>query len=49
MTRRNIKVVKKIIDENPQSIEDYRNGKKESLGFLVGLVIKKLEEKQILK
>lgn len=34
------KIVDKIISENPQSIEDYKNGKDRALGFLVGQVMK---------
>ncbi len=33
-------IVVRIISENPQSIEDYRNGKDRALGFLVGQVMK---------
>ncbi|AAO36863.1 aspartyl/glutamyl-tRNA(Asn/Gln) amidotransferase subunit B [Clostridium tetani] len=40
-----LEVVKRIIDENPQSIEDYRNGKNRVLGFLVGLVMKETRGK----
>ena len=28
--------VRKVIDENPQSVSDYLGGKKRALGFLVG-------------
>jgi aspartyl-tRNA(Asn)/glutamyl-tRNA(Gln) amidotransferase subunit B len=34
------KIVKKIISQNPKSIEDYKSGKKESLNFLIGQVMK---------
>ncbi|KGO12646.1 Asp-tRNA(Asn)/Glu-tRNA(Gln) amidotransferase subunit GatB [Clostridium botulinum] len=40
-----LEVVKKIIDNNPQSIEDFKNGKKRALGFLVGLVMKETKGK----
>ncbi|MCC7558242.1 MAG: Asp-tRNA(Asn)/Glu-tRNA(Gln) amidotransferase GatCAB subunit B, partial [Methanobacteriaceae archaeon] len=35
-----IKAVKQAIDENPQAVEDYKEGKKESLNFLVGQVMR---------
>ncbi|MBS4536997.1 Asp-tRNA(Asn)/Glu-tRNA(Gln) amidotransferase subunit GatB [Clostridium sp. D2Q-11] len=34
------KMVSEIIEKNPQSIEDYKNGKDRALGFLVGQVMK---------
>lgn len=34
------KMVQEVIDNNPQSIEDYNNGKDRALGFLVGQVMK---------
>ncbi len=34
------KAVKDIIAANPKPVEDYKNGKKQSLGFLVGQVMK---------
>ena len=34
-------IVKEVIQENPQSITDYKNGKDRALGFLVGQVMKK--------
>ncbi len=33
-------IITKILDANPQSIEDYKNGKDRALGFLVGQVMK---------
>jgi ABC-type antimicrobial peptide transport system permease subunit len=33
-------IVSKILDENPKSIEDFKNGKSKALGFLVGQVMK---------
>lgn len=36
-----ITAVKDILDENPQSISDYKNGKDKVVGYLVGQVIKK--------
>lgn len=32
--------IKKVLDENPQSIIDYKNGKDRALGYLVGQVMK---------
>lgn len=34
------KIVDRTIENNPQSIEDFKNGKKKALGFLVGQVMK---------
>jgi aspartyl-tRNA(Asn)/glutamyl-tRNA(Gln) amidotransferase subunit B len=39
------KVAKEIIKENPKAIEDYRNGKKESLNFLIGKVMQKTNKR----
>ncbi|MBI2053063.1 MAG: Asp-tRNA(Asn)/Glu-tRNA(Gln) amidotransferase subunit GatB [Candidatus Ryanbacteria bacterium] len=36
---------KEVIAENPKPVEDYKKGKKESLQFLVGLVMKKTRGK----
>lgn len=36
-----LKVVLEVLDENPQSIEDFKNGKDRALGFMVGQVMKK--------
>jgi len=33
-------LVKKVIEENPQSVMDYKNGKDRALGFLVGQAMK---------
>ncbi len=33
-------IVKKIIDENPKSVDDYRNGKEKAIKYLVGQVMK---------
>ncbi|SDW86257.1 aspartyl/glutamyl-tRNA(Asn/Gln) amidotransferase subunit B [Marinococcus luteus] len=38
-------VVDGILDNNPQSIEDYKNGKDKALGFLVGQVMKETKGK----
>ena len=34
-------MVKQALDENPQAIEDFKNGKNKALGFLMGQVMKK--------
>lgn len=38
-------VVKKIIDENPKSVEDFKSGKKRAVGFIVGLIMKETKGK----
>lgn len=38
-------VVQSVLDANPQSIEDYRNGKDRAFGFLVGQVMKESKGK----
>lgn len=35
------KLIEETLDEQPQSIEDYKNGKDRAVGFLVGQVMKK--------
>lgn len=35
-----LKIVVEVMDNNPQSIEDYKNGKKKAVGFLVGQIMK---------
>ncbi|MGO1652993.1 MAG: Asp-tRNA(Asn)/Glu-tRNA(Gln) amidotransferase subunit GatB, partial [Senegalia sp. (in: firmicutes)] len=35
------KMVDSVLDDNPESIEDFKNGKDRALGFLVGQVMKK--------
>ncbi len=37
--------VQKVIDENPRSVEDYRNGKEKAIGFLVGQTMKAMQGK----
>ncbi len=37
--------IEKIVSENPQSVEDYRNGKKKAIGFLVGQTMKATQGK----
>ncbi|WP_027363277.1 Asp-tRNA(Asn)/Glu-tRNA(Gln) amidotransferase subunit GatB [Desulfotruncus alcoholivorax] len=34
------KVVRQVVEANPKSVDDYKNGKKQALGFLVGQVMK---------
>jgi len=34
------KIVDQVIKENPESIQDYKNGKTKAFGFLVGQVMK---------
>ena len=36
-----LKIVTAVLDENPQSIIDFKNGKDRALGFMVGQVMKK--------
>ncbi|RIW33972.1 Asp-tRNA(Asn)/Glu-tRNA(Gln) amidotransferase subunit GatB [Bacillus salacetis] len=36
-----LKIVTATLDDNPQSIEDFKNGKDRALGFLVGQIMKK--------
>jgi len=38
-------MVKKVINDNPKSVEDYKNGKKRAIGFIVGLVMKETKGK----
>ncbi|MDP4163259.1 MAG: Asp-tRNA(Asn)/Glu-tRNA(Gln) amidotransferase subunit GatB [Bacillota bacterium] len=35
-----LKIVAETLDANPQSIEDYKNGKSKAVGFLVGQIMK---------
>ena len=37
--------IEKIIAENPQSVEDYKNGKQKAIGFLVGQTMKAMQGK----
>lgn len=37
--------IEKIVAENPQSVEDYRSGKKKAIGFLVGQTMKATQGK----
>ncbi|MDY6276107.1 MAG: Asp-tRNA(Asn)/Glu-tRNA(Gln) amidotransferase subunit GatB [Bacilli bacterium] len=38
-------VINEVLDENPQSIKDYKEGKDRALGFMVGQVMKKTQGK----
>lgn len=38
-------IVDAVIAQNPQSVEDYRNGKQKAIGFLVGQVMKETKGK----
>ena len=38
-------IIKKVIAENPQSVEDYRSGKQKAIGFLVGKTMKATQGK----
>ena len=37
--------IEKIVEANPQSVEDYKNGKKKAIGFLVGQTMKEMKGK----
>jgi aspartyl-tRNA(Asn)/glutamyl-tRNA(Gln) amidotransferase subunit B len=39
------KIVKLVINENQKAVEDYKNGKKRAVKFIIGLVMKKMEGK----
>ena len=34
------KIVEEVVAANPQSVEDYKNGKEKAIGFLVGQTMK---------
>lgn len=38
-------IIEKVIADNPQSVEDYRNGKKQAIGYLVGQTMKAMQGK----
>ncbi len=40
-----LEVVKKVLQENPQSVKDYKGGKDRALGFLVGQAMKQTKGK----
>ncbi len=35
-----LEIINQVLDANPQSIEDFKNGKKKAMGYLVGQVMK---------
>ncbi len=37
--------IEKVIADNPQSVDDYRNGKKQAIGYLVGQTMKAMQGK----
>ena len=39
------RTVEQVIAENPQSVEDYHNGKEKAIGFLVGQTMKAMQGK----
>lgn len=39
------KIVDEILAENPKSVEDYKAGKAQALGFLVGQIMRKSKGK----
>ncbi|MCI8897223.1 MAG: Asp-tRNA(Asn)/Glu-tRNA(Gln) amidotransferase GatCAB subunit B, partial [Lachnospiraceae bacterium] len=39
------KTIAEVIAANPQSVEDYRNGKEKAIGFLVGQTMKAMKGK----
>ncbi|MBQ5901582.1 MAG: hypothetical protein IIW86_06945 [Clostridia bacterium] len=36
-------VIQEVMAENPQSVEDYKNGKNKAIGFLVGQTMKRMK------
>ena len=39
------KTVEEVVAANPQSVEDYHNGKQKAIGFLVGQTMKAMQGK----
>lgn len=39
------RIIEKVIEENPQSVSDYRGGKEKAIGFLVGQTMKAMKGK----
>lgn len=37
--------IEKVVADNPQSVDDYRNGKKQAIGYLVGQTMKAMQGK----
>lgn len=40
-----VAIVKKILENNPQSVTDFKNGKEKAVGFLVGQAMKETKGK----
>ncbi len=40
-----VSIVRKVLEANPQSVSDYRNGKEKAMGFLVGQAMKETKGK----
>lgn len=40
-----LKAVEQVMEENPQSVKDYQNGKERAIGFLVGQTMKRMRGK----
>lgn len=40
-----LEIVKRVVEANPQSVEDFKNGKERAIGFLVGQVMKESKGK----
>ncbi len=40
-----LEIIHKIITDNPKAVEDYKNGKEQALGFLVGQVLRQIKGK----
>lgn len=38
-------IIKAVIEKNPQSVADYKSGKKKAIGYLVGQVMKEMKGK----
>ena len=36
-------VIKKVLAQNPKAVEDYKNGKMNAFGFLMGMVLKQIK------
>ena len=45
MTEHLRETIEKIVSDNPQSVEDYHNGKEKAMGFLVGQTMKAMKGK----
>jgi len=40
-----LQIIKKVMKDNPKPLEDYKNGKKRAIKFMIGLVMKKTKGK----